>query len=127
MRSLVMLAVAAALLTLAAGASRAADYTVAPGAYFCLWSQASNILSRGDAEYIRSSVHQYFGESVVVAEDNRWVYNRSPVFTWATEAKVACGKAIGYFKAWILDAEYVQKCDCYYQRMRYFMGTAAAY
>lgn len=38
-------------------------------------------------------------------------------YTWASEAKVACGIAIGFLKARTVDEDSINKCDTYHRRM----------
>ncbi|TCD14043.1 hypothetical protein [Oricola cellulosilytica] len=60
-------------------------------------------------------------EAVNVAASPAWINSRSPAFTWASETKVACGKAYGYLRTGYRDEEYINKCDCFYQRMQQYM------
>ena len=131
-------AIAVALSTVVFGgtwSARAADYaTPAPvqSSSHCPWSGASTILSLTNEAAIEEAVHLRFNESVAVSESPQWIYNRAPVFTWATEAKVACGKAIGYMtegrlqhmklhRAFVHE-DYTRKCDCFYQIMKSHMA-----
>lgn len=131
MRSL-MIATAVALAALGSNSeSRAADYSgsvSSHGAYFCPWSGAATILSLPDEAAVEEAVHVRFDESVAVAGSPQAINNRAPVFIWATETKVACGKAIGYLKGHFgsVNEDHTLKCDCYYQRMRSFMGQGPA-
>ena len=49
------------------------------------------------------------------------VYSRSPRFDWSTEAKAACGIAIGFFRGREVNEDAISKCDCYYGRMLRFI------
>lgn len=57
----------------------------------------------------QAALQQTLAPDVVRAADSR--------YTWASEAKVACGIAIGYLKSGIKDGETIAKCDDFYQRM----------
>ena len=57
----------------------------------------------------QAALQQTLASDVVRAPDSR--------YTWASEAKVACGIAIGYLRSGIKDAETIAKCDDFYQRM----------
>lgn len=128
MRSFIVMAIVTALTGMIATSVSAADYNGATGSYFCPWSGAATILSLPDDVAIEQAVHVRFDESVAVADSPQAINNRAPIFIWATEAKVACGKAIGYLKGHFgsVNEDHTLKCDCYYQRMQSFMGQGPA-
>jgi outer membrane protein OmpA-like peptidoglycan-associated protein len=47
-------------------------------------------------------------------------------FTWASEAKVACGIAMGFLKSGAVDEESINKCDFYSARMQQPPGAIMA-
>lgn len=51
----------------------------------------------------------------------------NPLFLWAKEAKISCGKAYGFLRKKIFrlrqgDADLLQKCECFHSRMVYYSG-----
>jgi hypothetical protein len=113
---------AAMLLCLgAAGGGQAADLTtgwqVRPSAGFCVIMPRSPILDLPTVAEMEAQVDQRFTHSLKVSLEHSTIYNRSPLFPWAVEAKAACGKAIGYFRGREVNEEMISKCDCYYSRM----------
>lgn len=60
-------------------------------------------------------------EAVGVADSDQWIHSTRPAFVWASEAKVACGKAYGYLRSNYRDEDYLNKCECFHQRMRQYM------
>ena len=77
----------------------------------------SPILDSGSVSAIRGEVEQRYqaalaatlAPDVVRSEDTRYI--------WASEAKVACGIAIGFLKTNTVDEESINKCDDFYRRM----------
>ena len=70
---------------------------------------------------LRLQIDQKYAHSVEVAARTDVIYSSRPTFIWASEAKVACGKAIGYLKSNTVDAQYIGKCTCFYDRMLSFL------
>jgi hypothetical protein len=66
---------------------------------------------------MKQAVDERYSRSVQVSEMTPTIYNTSPRFVWASEAKVACGMAIGFFGGGEINDEMVSKCDCFYGRM----------
>lgn len=82
----------------------------------------SALLSIADDAKLSSEVVKLMTEAVNVADDNRYVASTRHAFTWASEAKVACGKAFGYLQTNFRDEEYLNKCECFHSRMRQYMN-----
>lgn len=103
-----------------AGAVSAADLSGAAAGY-CLRLVPSALLDNPDKGAIRQQIEEWYAQALDVSDSNATIFSRKPVFTWASEAKVACGKAIGYLKTGEVEEETVSKCDCFHGRMVYFM------
>ena len=88
---------------------------------YCRIIKPSQVLDL-EMDKMRSEIEFRFEHSVDVANSEQWVNSSRPVYTWASETKVACGKAIGYLKRGHVEEDYVNKCDCFYDRMRWFMN-----
>jgi len=82
----------------------------------------SKLLAISDNTALSSEVVKLMTEAVNVADDNRYVTSTRHAFTWASEAKVACGKAYGYLQTRFRDEEYLNKCECFHSRMRQYMN-----
>ena len=57
-----------------------------------------------------------------MTESQQWTDNRNPAWVWSTEAAVACGKAFGYLQNEYRDEQTLNRCECYYKRMIFFMN-----
>src|ERR1044071_8731740 len=97
MRNSIKIVLAAVLLVGAGAAAYAADMleTQAPAAGQCVAGQPVILTSTSDGA-LRVEVERLMDEAVSVADSPEWVASPRPVFLWASEAKVACGKAYGY-------------------------------
>lgn len=122
MRNSVKIVLAAALVIGAGAAAYAADMleTQAPIGGQCIAGQPVILTSTSDGA-LRVEVERLMDEAVSVAESPEWVGSKRPVFLWASEAKVACGKAFGYLRSGYQDAEYLYKCECFHSRMTSYM------
>ena len=106
---------------LASSASIAADYTKS-GAQ-CIPLQPAEILQIESNAVLTDAVVQMMNEAVAVAEDPQWIEYSRPTFVWASEAKVACGKAFGYLQSnYYRDTQYLNKCECFYKRMQSYLN-----
>ena len=85
----------------------------------CLGSRDSGLLSVAPAQS-KQIVAQYFSEARLAMSAPEIIASRRPAYTWASGARVACGEALGYFAGGHVDAESIQKCDCFYQRYNSF-------
>ena len=93
--------------------------------HYCPVAEHSDLLDFNN-DRLFTEVEDRYTESVDVANSDRWIYSKNPAFTWASETKVACGKAIGYLKSGHVNEENVIKCDCFHKRMRLFMSYAGS-
>ncbi|WP_305988304.1 hypothetical protein [Roseibium sp. MMSF_3544] len=108
---------AIALVPLTFQAGHAADL----GGGYCQLVQPSQLMTIESNSQLSDEVVRLMTEAVNVADDDRWIDSTSPAFTWASEAKVACGKAYGYLRTNTRDAENINKCECFHQRMVSYM------
>lgn len=87
----------------------------------CAVAGDTRLLYVEDHAQLTHEVVRLMDEAVAVSESPRWVGSSRPVFLWASETKVACGKAYGYLQSHYRDAEYLSKCDCFHARMIDYM------
>lgn len=92
----------------------------APGA-MCRIVGPSHLLTIESPTELSKEVVRLMTEAVNVADSDEWIDSRKAAFTWASEAKVACGKAYGYLKTNHRDEDYLNKCECFHQRMVNYM------
>jgi hypothetical protein len=59
----------------------------------CAVAGTSNLILTESVAELKSEVVRLMNESVAVASSSEWINSSRPVFVWASEAKVACGKA----------------------------------
>lgn len=71
---------------------------------------------------LTTEVVRLMEEAVAVADSPTWINSSRPAFVWASEAKVACGKAYGYLQSQYRDDEYLGKCECFHTRMVRYMN-----
>ena len=105
-------------------ALNAADYA-APGGQ-CIPLRPAKILQIEGNVTLTDEVVRMMNEAVAVAEDPRWIAYTRPTFVWASEAKVACGKAFGYLRSNYRDEQQLNKCECFYERKRCAVHTVGA-
>ncbi len=108
---------ALALLSLTVQGANAADLY---GGY-CQLVQPSQLLTIDNNKQLTDEVVRMMSEAVNVADDDKWIDNTSPTFTWASEAKVACGIAYGYLRTSTRDEDSLNRCECFHQRMVSYM------
>jgi hypothetical protein len=87
----------------------------------CTLVQPSQWLTIENDSALTDEVHRLMTEAINVADSEAWIYFERPAFVWASEAKVACGKAYGYLRYSVRDEDYLNKCECFHQRMRQYM------
>jgi outer membrane protein OmpA-like peptidoglycan-associated protein len=104
MKSKLMGAVAA-LLALGAAGQAAAQVTRSP------------ILDRGSPGAMRGEIEQRYEAALAATLSRDVVFANDVRYTWASEAKVACGIAIGFLKTNTVDEDSINKCDYYSRRM----------
>lgn len=112
-----------AIVALAASAGQAADLVVdpVPVARQCDTLDASSLAMERDVVFLTKEVVSRMEHAIAVADDPRWISSTRPTFVWASETKVACGKAYGYLQSGWRDEDYLAKCDCFHARMLRFM------
>ena len=91
------------------------------GSAQCVLATSSTLMGEPNNVVLAQNVVRLMNEAVGVADDSRWINSRQPAFTWASEAKVACGKAYGYLKASYRDEDTINKCECFHSRMVQYM------
>ena len=107
---------------MAALPATAADLAIGPYEDYCRVAGGSSlVLTEGNAE-LTGEVVRLMDEAVVVANSSEWINSSRPAFVWASEAKVACGKAYGYLKTSYRDEDYINKCECFHSRMLQYMN-----
>ena len=104
------------------GHAVAADVYAVPDADYCVVAGTSNLVLTENVAELKSEVVRLMDESIAVAGSSEWINSSRPVFVWASEAKVACGKAYGYLKTKYRDEDYINKCECFHSRMVEYMN-----
>ena len=113
-------AVAAVLLGLmTAPGALAADYI--PANSICIPIQPAKLLQVEDNIELKKAVVDIMNEAVATSEDATVIGSRRPAFVWASEAKIACGKAYGYLQSDYRDEQYLNKCECFFRRMQHYL------
>ena len=105
-----------------AGQAIAADLSTVPDADYCAVAGTSNLVLTENVAELKSEVVRLMDESVDVADSSEWINSSRPVFVWASEAKVACGKAYGYLRTNYKDEDTINKCECFHSRMVEYMN-----
>ena len=103
---------------LTAGSVHAADYADGPGNLCIPLAPSSKLAAISDDITLSNLVVDMMNEAIQVSSDPDWVNNDRPAFVWASEAKIACGKAYGYLQSSYRDEQYLDKCECFYERMQ---------
>ena len=88
----------------------------------CRLVKPSALLQITENAQLSDKVVRLMTEAVNVADDNRYITSTRHAFIWASETKVACGKAFGYLQNEIRDEDYINKCECFHSRMRQYMN-----
>ncbi|MCR4268054.1 hypothetical protein [Nitratireductor sp. ZSWI3] len=104
--------------TVFAGSAQSADLST--GGY-CPVAGNAKLLSIDSNATLTGEVVRLMDEAVAVADSSQWIHSGRPAFVWASEAKVACGKAYGYLKSDYRDEDYLNKCECFHARMVEYM------
>lgn len=87
----------------------------------CVQAGPAQLLSIENNAELTTEVVTLMTEAVNVADSDQWIDSSAPAFTWASEAKVACGKAYGYLQTGYRDDDTINKCECFHNRMRQSM------
>lgn len=96
--------------------------------HYCRYVEdAQELINYTNVRMLREEVRQRYDHAAEVATTQRTIYSASPVFVWASEAKVSCAQAIGYLRKpwkWKRRPNYVtvQKCECFYDRMTQYLS-----
>lgn len=77
----------------------------------------SPILDAGSVSAIRGEVQQRYDAAVAATLSPDVVRSSDTRYIWASEAKVACGIALGFLKTNTVDEENINKCDDFSRRM----------
>lgn len=77
----------------------------------------SPILDKGSVEAIRAAVDKRYSDALGLTLSKDVVRANDVRYTWASEAKVACGIAHGFLRKGEIDEESINKCDDASQRM----------
>ncbi|MFZ2099083.1 MAG: hypothetical protein WAU86_00795 [Oricola sp.] len=88
---------------------------------YCAVVQPASILAIENDNDLYAEIGRMMDEAVNVADSSPWIASQRHSFTWASEAKVACGKAYGYLKYDYRDDDTINKCECFYERMHQYM------
>jgi hypothetical protein len=113
------LSLALAMATGVTASAGAADLFGSPE--MCRLVKPAHLLTIESNAQLTDEVVRMMTEAVNVADSSTWIDSQRHAFTWASEAKVACGKAYGYLRYNHRDDDYLNKCECYYQRMQQYM------
>ena len=89
---------------------------------YCAVAGTSNLVLTENMTELKSEVVRLMDESIAVAASDESIYSSRPAFVWASEAKVACGKAYGYLRTNYKDEDTINKCECFHSRMVEYMN-----
>jgi outer membrane protein OmpA-like peptidoglycan-associated protein len=78
----------------------------------------SPILDKGSVGAMRAEVDSRYDAAVALTKKPEIVHANDVRFTWASEAKVACGIAHGFLRKSQVDEDSINKCDEASQRMQ---------
>lgn len=96
------------------GSAGAADLNIQRSA--SCFSYAQSTLPSEPRATIKQTLWDNFQSAEDGMNDPRVQASSRQAFTWAMETRWACTAAIGYLNGGNIDAESVQKCDCFHQR-----------
>jgi hypothetical protein len=116
---LIAAALAVAMGVALPASAMAADLTVYAQ---CVAAENADLIQIEDRSVLQEQIDQRFIHSVEVADSEEYISSTRPTFIWASETKVACGKAIGYLKSNTIDPQYINKCECFYDRMVQYLN-----
>lgn len=121
-RSIVRMALAALCVGSFVGQGIAADLSAVPNADYCAVAGTSTLVLTENMTELKGEVVRLMDESITIADSPEWINSSRPVFVWASEAMVACGKAYGYLRTNYKDEDYINKCECFHSRMVEYMN-----
>lgn len=87
----------------------------------CVQAGPGQLIGIENTAELTNQVVTLMTDAVNVADSDQWIDSRAPAFTWASEAKVVCGKAYGYLQTGYRDDDTINKCECFHGRMRQSM------
>ena len=102
-----------------ASTANAADF-VAP-TKICIPMQPAELLKTESNTELSQAVVDIMNEATATSKDESVVADRRVAWIWATEAKVACGKAYGFLRANYRDTQTINQCECFFRRMRHYL------
>ena len=102
-----------------ASTANAADY-VAP-TKICIPMQQAELLKTESNTELSQAVVDIMNEATAASKDENVISDRRVAWIWATEAKVACGKAYGFLRADYRDTQTINQCECFFRRMQHYM------
>ena len=115
------LGLALGFLAFSAMGASAADLKGEYAMAYCAGGASSSLVDTASDAELTDNVVRLMDEAVAVSNDQQWIYSSRPVFVWANEAKIACGKAYGYLKFSVRDEQTLNNCGCFHDRMVSFM------
>lgn len=77
----------------------------------------SPLLDLNTVAAIRPEIQQRYDAALAATLAPEIIRATDPRFVWASEAKVACGIALGFLKTRTIDEDSINKCDEYARRM----------
>jgi hypothetical protein len=104
-----------------AGQAHSADMVGELTTNYCAVASTSNLLMTEDDAQLKTEIVRLMDEAVLVAKSEEAINLSKPVFVWASEAKVACGKAYGYLQSNYREEDYINKCECFHERLVEYM------
>ncbi len=118
-----LLGALAVVMAVATAQTHAADLTTKAGYAQCVGDYRSGLLDlpRPDVDEAIKSMYQ---RALDVYQRDTTIISTSTVFTWSSEATVACAKAIGFLKSNDVNGEQISQCDCFYGRMQMALDLA---
>jgi hypothetical protein len=87
----------------------------------CLIVTKSDILNTPNQSGIYAEVDRRYSHALKVSKQSNVIYSNRPTFVWSVEAKVSCAKALGFLDSGEVHEVLVSKCDCFYDRMIYYL------
>lgn len=98
------------------------------GSSYCRFVEdAQELINYTSVRELKAEVNTRYEHAAEVANSHRAIYSTSPLYEWASQAKISCAKSYGYLRksrTWRKRPDYVmlQKCECFYQRMTAYLG-----
>ena len=87
----------------------------------CIPMQPAELLKTESNAELSKAVVDIMNEATATSKDQAVIDDRRVAWIWATEAKVACGKAYGYLRANYRDTQTINQCECFFRRMQHFL------